>query len=622
MRALALALASTVVLAAQAPTDPAAVGRQIDIAEIERTLHAIDVDRTSGGEGERQSAAYLEKKLDEYGVHHTRYDMKAYLSWPKDARLEITATNASSAATTFEAVTPAFSASTGPAGVTGDVLWLPEKPDSDDDDTDGPLGPEARGKIVVAWGLISPESVLRAQEAGALGVIHINGADVLHEMIATTVWGTPTTSDADRLPRIPVLSITKRDGAALKMAAPAGTRVTLVTNLDRGWTTIPLVVADVPGATDDFVLVATHIDAWYHGMTDTAGTVASILDMARVIGTHRSELQRGVRFAWWPGHSFGRYPGSTWYVDHFWSDLNAHLVAYTNLDGSGRRGSRMDAVSAGGWPGLAEWSRSIAPSIAGKAPASRGGDRLFRPGRDSDSSFQGIGVPEFSIGVPGPPRGHPDTEPNGRIKYWHHRDDTIDKLDMNALKLDTAYRVSQVYALATARMLPLTIAPIARSYVRALETIASAAGASFDLTTTRKAAAALETAADRFDAESATVAPNDAARAARNRLLVQVTHRLNSTLYTATGPFRQDPAAYEPILPLLARAAQLPTMNSSSDAYGFLEAELIRGRNQVEATLTDALAAITAAPGRTTAQYGSVSGSRRASRARATARMR
>jgi hypothetical protein len=345
----------------------------------------------------------------------------------------------------------------------------------------------------------------------------------------------------------------------------------------------------VPGASDDFVLVATHLDAWYHGMTDTAGTVASILDMARVLQQHRAQLARGVRFAWWPGHSFGRYPGSTWYVDHFWSDLDRHCVAYTNLDGSGRRGSRMDAVMAGGWPGIAEFSRAFAERLTGKSvEGRRRREGLFRPGRDSDSSFQGIGIPEFSIGVPGPPRDHPDVEKSGEIKYWHTADDTYDKLDLNALRLDTEYRLAQIHELASMTALPLKVAPIAEAYAAALNELANAAGDAFDLTTTRRAAAALEEAATRFDAQAvATSATSAAGVAARNRLLVRVTHALNSRLYTAAGHFRQDPAAGMPILPLLARAAELAKLDKNSDAFGFLEAELIRGRNAVEATLRE-----------------------------------
>ena len=74
-----------------------------------------------------------------------------------------------------------------------------------------------------------------------------------------------------------------------------------------------------------------------------------------------------------------------------------------------------------------------------------------------------------------------------------------------------------------------------------------------------------------------------------NEMLVRLTHRLNSRLYSKTGRFDQDPAANVPILPLLARARELPTLARESDAYGFLETELLRGRNAVESTLADSV---------------------------------
>ena len=579
---IALALSVSAAFAQSPAVEPRAVGDQIDIAEIDRTLKAIDVDRTSGREGERQSAAYLERKLSEYGVRYTRHDMKAYLSWPK--RASVTATGSSMAV--FRAVTPAFSASTGPSGVTAELFFLASRKHPEDEDP-GPLPPAARGTIVVAPGMIAPESVLRAQQAGAVGLIHVNDNDILHEMIATTIWGTPGANDIDRLPRIPVASITHTDGQSLRQFASGGGKVKIETELEQGWTTIPLVVADVAGATEDFILVATHLDAWYRGMTDTAGTVASILDMTRVLQQHRTELARGVRFAWWPGHSFGRYPGSTWYVDHFWADLDRHCVAYTNLDGSGRRGSRMDAVTAGGWPGIAEFSGEFAQRLTGKSAASRrNSTSLFRPGRDSDSAFQGLGIPEFFVGVPGPGRGHADVEEAGEIKYWHTDEDTYDKLDLKALELDTKYRVAEIYALATTAVLPLKIAPVAQSYVQALDELSKAGGNVIDLSTTRRAAEALAASAARFDTQPPPSSP--AAVAERNRVLVRVTHALNSRLYTAAGRFRQDPAAAMPILPLLASVADLAKMQKNSDNFGFLEAELIRGRNAVEATLREA----------------------------------
>src|SRR5262249_15155412 len=155
---------------------------------------------------------------------------------------------------------------------------------------------------------------------------------------------------------------------------------------------------------------------------------------------------------------------------------------YTNLDGSGRRGSRLDAIYAGAWPGIAEWSRELAKSLTGKEPVGGGdGKTQFRPNRDSRSAFQGIGVPEFDIGVPRPPDRPPDREPGGLMRYWHTAEDTLDKLDMKALVLDTRYRAAQIAALATAPSLPLRVRPIADGYVRALADIAAGAGSSFDL---------------------------------------------------------------------------------------------------------------------------------------------
>lgn len=93
----------------------------------------------------------------------------------------------------------------------------------------------------------------------------------------------------------------------------------------------------------------------------------------------------------------------------------------------------------------------------------------------------------------------------------------------------------------------------------------------------------------------------DADSAAFNALVVRLTHRLNSTLYTASGRFDQDPAAELPVLPLLARIKDLASLSRESDEFGFLETAMIRGRNNVDATLrmaTDAIEAYLSQPAR------------------------
>jgi Zn-dependent M28 family amino/carboxypeptidase len=559
-----------------APLD--VVQRAVSIGEIQKTLDAFNIDRTSGHDGERRAADYLVQKLTEYGVKHTKYDARIYMSWPISANLTIL----SAAPITISGVTPAFGATTPEGGLVAEIVVRTGA-------NQPPFGPDVRGKIVVSAGGVSPDSALAAQKAGVAGLIQVSDDEIVHEMIATTIWGSPTTESAARLPTIPIIGIKKSEGdRLLKAATSNGVKVRLSTKVEQHWAIAPVVVADVPGKSPDFVLVATHIDAWYKGMTDTAGSDASILEMAHVLQAQRATFERGVRFAWWPGHSFGRYAGSTWYVDRFWMDLDEHCVAYTNLDGPGRRGSQMDKVSASGFPGIVEFSRQFAQTLTNKTPEVRGarGGGVFRPSRDSDSSFQGLGIPEFAIGVPGPPRGHPDLEANGQISYWHTAQDTIEKLDPKALELDTQYRVAQLYALATLPDLPLKIAPIATSFEKVLADLMAVAGPSFDLRSTQAAAAALQRVAARLDAAPR---PTDAAkRTARNEFVVRLTHQLNARLYTKAGRFDQDPAARIPVLPLLDRVRDLVKLDKNSDAYGFLETELLRGRSAVEWTLRDA----------------------------------
>ena len=46
-----------------------------------------------------------------------------------------------------------------------------------------------------------------------------------------------------------------------------------------------------------------------------------------------------MKVAWWVGHSYGRYAGSTWYCDTFFSDLRKNCVGYMDIDSPGVKGA-------------------------------------------------------------------------------------------------------------------------------------------------------------------------------------------------------------------------------------------------------------------------------------------
>jgi Iap family predicted aminopeptidase len=585
----------------------AALQGEISPEEMNKILVPFDkLDRISGGEGEARAAALLAGALTRYGVPHRVHRFRAYLSWPVRAELRVLAPEAR----TLKAVTPAFSASTGPDGLEGELLFV-GSPGAIFGSLEAAYeGRDLRGKIVVADGLITPQHARLVEDLGAAGLVHINPRDLLHEMIMTTVWGTPTPETARFIPKIPALSVGHSDGEWLKKLAERGpVRVHLVTEVSTRWREIPLVEAWVNGNEElfsrdenrQFILVSSHLDAWYAGMTDTASTDAGILEMARVLQRHREWLRRSVRFLWWTGHSTGRYAGSTWYADNSWIDLDANCVAYMNLDGPGARSVPLEEVAAWAWPELEDFTKQLARELTGMEPREgyfAGPMRIFRPFRAGDSAFQGIGVPEVSIGLPEIPPGHPDhagyVGGSERGWWWHTPADSLDKIDMKALVRDTELRLAELYSLATSPVLPYRLSPIARSYRLALSDLQAASAPHFEGELAELAARAerLENLAQQIDTLVDDIRRQFAGQdiegieaTALNRLLLRVAHQLNSTLYTASGRYEQDPAAPLPILPGLDPVRRLAVLDPESDEHGFLRTRLIRERNRVAATL-------------------------------------
>jgi len=103
--------------------------------------------------------------------------------------------------------------------------------------------------------------------------------------------------------------------------------------MDAGWKKTLLVGNSDPGSrlAQEFVLLHGHIRLWHVGIGDNATGNAAMLEIARIFWQNRDRLKRSVKIAWWPGHSTGRYAGSTWYVDNNALDLVDNCVAHLNL---------------------------------------------------------------------------------------------------------------------------------------------------------------------------------------------------------------------------------------------------------------------------------------------------
>src|SRR5207247_2371892 len=170
---------------------------------------------------------------------------------------------------------------------------------------------------------------------------------------------------------------------------------------------IPLLVAHLDGHVEDrFVLLSGHVDSWHHGAMDNAAANATMLEVARLLGGRRDRLRRGLRVAFWSGHSHGRYAGSAWYADHAWSELHRRCVLHLNADSTGARGAT-DYSTLHATEDAQLFAEAVVRDLTGQSARGR---RISRAG---DQSFWGAGVPSAFMSLSGIPR--PATAPSRTV---------------------------------------------------------------------------------------------------------------------------------------------------------------------------------------------------------------
>jgi hypothetical protein len=536
-----------------------------------RTIGAWE--RESGSAGEARAFDYIERTLASYGVAVERRAIEAYISLPLDGRVRL------DDGTVIEGLTHSFSPSV-------DALHA-EVVDVGDGTTEELA--RAAGKIALVRGLPTPGKAWAAQQAGTLAQIFVV-MDHLHNMIVTTIWGAPTPETAWRIPATPCLSVLGADGERLRRLLARGPlRLTLTTRVKTGWMTIPHLVGSLPGRVEDrFVLFSGHVDSWHHGAMDNGTANATMLEIARLLAERRDGLRRGIRFAFWSGHSHGRYAGSAWYADHAWRDLHARCVLHLNVDSTGARGATDYSVLH-----ATEDAQSLAEAVVADVTGQRGHARRFS--RAGDQSFWGAGVPSSFMSLSGLPKQ--DTElPRAMERlvgsagfpwWWHTKDDTVDKIDADVLALDTKVYLATALRWLNAPVLPLDHRRAALGLVAELEALQAAAGARLDLIPALEAARAL---AERLESVATALARVEPARAeAVNRSLMRLSRILVPLAYTSGDRFAHDLAV--PVAPLagLQRARELAGLDPGTDAFKFARVALVREQNRVVHALDSAL---------------------------------
>jgi N-acetylated-alpha-linked acidic dipeptidase len=538
-----------------------------------RTIGALE--RESGSPGEAQAFDYIERTLKACGVEVERCEIEAYISLPQSAHLTLPD------GTVIAGLTHSFSTSVD--ALDAEVVDV------------GDGRPEdlarAKGKLALMHGLASPGRAWAAQQAGVLGQIHVL-MDHLHNMIVTTIWGTPAPDTAWRIPATPCLSILGADGEALRARLVGGPlRLRMTTRVRTGWMSIPHLVGELVGRQEDrFVLFSGHVDSWHYGAMDNGTANATMLEVARLLGARRDALRRGIRFAFWSGHSHGRYAGSAWYADHAWRDLHQRCVLHLNVDSTGARGATDYSVLH-----ATEDAQRFAETVVADVTGQRSRGRRFS--RAGDQSFWGAGVPSAFMSLSGLPKQ--DTELSRAMErlvgsagfpwWWHTKDDTVDKIDPDVLVLDTKVYLASALRWLNAPVLPLDHSRAAQSLLGELEALQAAAGGRFDLAPALDAARDLVGRLQRVTAAMASVPAGRAESA--NRTLMRLSRLLVPLAYTSGDRFRHDLALPIPPLAGLQRARELATLDPDGDAFKFARAAFVRERNRAVHALESAASA-------------------------------
>lgn len=544
--------------------------------------------RESGSEDEREAADFIVRRLEEEGVPHRLHHPSLYLSLPREAELKVV----SPINKEFRVKTPSFSFSTGDEWIKGGMIFVPTGYATGIADIFGgkiQQGTEnLEGKVVLTEGFPMPGKVAEFAELGVKAAVFISPGEHIHEGICTSIWGAPDLDNAGDEPRIPVLAISKPDGQELSgLCEKEEVSVEFRTRLEKGWYPCPLIDVFIEGSEEPgkYVLLHGHLDSWHQGIGDNATGDAALLEMARIFTKYSDRLKRSVRIAIWPGHSYGRYAGSTWFADEFGLDLEENCIAQVNCDSPGCRWATSYEHMM--WMSETdEFCTAVIRDVVDKAAAGS------RPLRAGDYSFNNIGITSFFMLSSTMPEDlveakgyYPVGGCGGNIE-WHTEDDLMHLADLDILVKDISIYTAAVFRVANEVVHPFDFVGTADELLATLGAYQDAAGDGFDLGSVRAEAEALREDLVGFreavgELKNRDLNLKDSGVRGANEKIRRLARILVSINFSRSGKFRHDPALEVPPLPDLAPVTGLRDLKEGSHEYNVLRTHLVRGRNRV-----------------------------------------
>ena len=297
---------------------------------------------------------------------------------------------------------------------------------------------DLEGKIVltdVSYSPPRPEKARLAKEKSALAIIYISFGSKDSEIISTGgikyVWGNPTSKTIKEIPRIPAVTISRKDGERIKEMIAKGKKVIarLTIETQDRWVLSNQPVGFKGSRKKDVVVFGSPLEALGSTAIDNSAANSAMLEIARTIRPKKYD----VMFVFTDGHEIAEAAGSTYVADTMWSYLKRYGVIYINVESLGARGASR-AVSYVS-PSIRDFVEEVEEKYGIRA-------EHHNEIRIADSSFTGLGLPYYWF-------THIMSKRyvkayNGATHGWWYRSeaDTIEHVDFELLKSETDYLIN------------------------------------------------------------------------------------------------------------------------------------------------------------------------------------
>jgi Zn-dependent M28 family amino/carboxypeptidase len=405
------------------------------LTKLQDIANANGNTRAVGTPGYDASVDYVVGKLRDKGfdVQTVQFDARVFHSDPGSVTV---------ADKKFDARALEFTLATPPVGVTGPLVAVPvdASPGCNASDYDNlPIN----GAVVLVDRGTCPfaQKENAAVQRGAVAMVVAD--NVVEERMGGTLG---ETTDV----KIPVVSVTKSDGALLRTTVgPATVKLSAATKTMQARNVI---AQTKTGLTSDVVMAGAHLDSVPEGpgINDNGSGVAAVLETALQLGSS-PQVHNAVRFGFWGAEELGLI-GSRKYVESL--DVNAlkDIALYMNFDMLASPnpgyftydGDQSMPLDKRGSPVVPEGSAGIERSLAaylnsaGKTPQDTSFD-----GRSDYDGFTLAGIPSGGLFS-----GAENKKTQEQAKLWggaadqpfdpnyHKSTDTLDHIDRTELGIN------------------------------------------------------------------------------------------------------------------------------------------------------------------------------------------